>query len=121
MNPGAIGILMIAGILCTIPEDVSAQNCGFSSGKSLHELQFSLESTPPLVPYHPLFKNISSESNQSISKIFLPRWSAAELPFFCKMEYSWTKVHGRTPVKFRLGSVDYVDWLEGKSLDKTRF
>ena len=53
--------------------------------------------------------------------IFLPHWSAEELPFFCKIEHDWAKNHNRIPVKFRLGSVDYVDWLEGKSWDKLRY
>ncbi len=47
--------------------------------------------------------------------IFLPRWSASDLPFFCKIEHDWAKNHARIPLKFRLGSVEYVDWLEGKT------
>jgi len=35
------------------------------------------------------------------------------LSFFCKWEVELEKA-ARIPVKFRLGSVDYVDWLEGK-------
>jgi hypothetical protein len=47
--------------------------------------------------------------------VFLPRWSAATLPFFCKIEYDWAKNKSRVPIKFRLGSVEYVDWMEGKN------
>lgn len=36
-----------------------------------------------------------------------------ELAFFCKIEVELEK-SVQLPVKFRLGSVDYVDWLEGK-------
>jgi hypothetical protein len=36
-----------------------------------------------------------------------------ELSFFCKWEVQLEQ-SARMPVKFRLGSVDYVDWLEGK-------
>jgi hypothetical protein len=41
------------------------------------------------------------------------RWSAEDLPVFCKIEQEAGK---KLPVmvKFRLGSVEYVDWLEGK-------
>jgi hypothetical protein len=47
--------------------------------------------------------------------VFLPHWSAEALPFFCKIEYDWSKNRSRIPMKFRLGSVEYVDWLEGKN------
>ncbi len=36
-----------------------------------------------------------------------------DLAFFCKIEVKLEKV-AKMPVKFRLGSVDYVDYLEGK-------
>lgn len=42
-----------------------------------------------------------------------PAWSETCLPFFCRIEHRWAKTN-RIPLKFRLGSVDYVDWLEGK-------
>lgn len=41
-------------------------------------------------------------------------WSEECLPFFCRIEHNWGK-NKALPVKFRLGSVEYVDWLEGKS------
>jgi hypothetical protein len=44
----------------------------------------------------------------------LQRWKADDLPFFCKIEHQMGKKM-KTPVKFRLGSVEYVDWLEGKN------
>jgi hypothetical protein len=36
------------------------------------------------------------------------------LPFFCKLEEDWTKSAGLN-VRFRLGSLEYVDYLEGKN------
>lgn len=54
----------------------------------------------------PLFHN-------SPPQLRIPDWSADELPFFCRIEHRWDK-RTRVPIKFRLGSVDYVDWLEGK-------
>jgi len=36
-----------------------------------------------------------------------------DLAFFCKIEVKLEKAT-KMPVKFRLGSVDYVDYLEGK-------
>lgn len=46
--------------------------------------------------------------------LLLPDWDADNLPFFCRIEHKWSK-NKATAFKFRLGSVDYVDWLEGKS------
>ena len=40
-------------------------------------------------------------------------WNAEKLPFFCRMEYRLGK-KTILPFKFRLGSVEYVDWLEQK-------
>lgn len=36
-----------------------------------------------------------------------------KLAFFCRLEHEWAR-RERVPLKFRLGSVEYVDWLEGK-------
>ncbi|MEQ1745645.1 MAG: hypothetical protein ABMA02_09475 [Saprospiraceae bacterium] len=54
-----------------------------------------------------------SPAVQLITPPVLCHWSADDLPFFCRVEY---KIGLKTPVpiKFRLGSVEYVDWLEGK-------
>ena len=48
------------------------------------------------------------------SSCFLPPWHASDLPVFCRIEHQLGK-SSPVAVKFRLGSVDYVDWLEGKS------
>lgn len=41
-------------------------------------------------------------------------WKVECLPFFCRIEHNMGKKM-RIPFKFRLGSVQYVDWLEGKT------
>ncbi|MEM6879069.1 MAG: hypothetical protein AAF544_10950 [Bacteroidota bacterium] len=51
----------------------------------------------------------SSEAGHSPS-IFIPK---DHLAFFCRIELHLEKAT-RMPIKFRLGSVDYVDRLEGK-------
>lgn len=57
----------------------------------------------------------ANKSNSQLpgSAVFLPRWSATDLPVFCRIEH---EIGRKMPVmvKFRLGSVEYVDWLEGK-------
>ena len=59
------------------------------------------------------FIPLSSRPPNTIPPFALPCWSANELPIFCKIEHEIGK---KLPimVKFRLGSVEYVDWLEGK-------
>jgi len=53
--------------------------------------------------------------------VFMPVQSAAKLPFFSRLEHYQSTSGTGIPVKFRLGSVEYVDWLEGKPLDPTQF
>lgn len=43
-----------------------------------------------------------------------PVYCEKDLAFFCRIEAKMEKAL-RTPVRFRLGSASYVDWLEGKS------
>lgn len=52
-------------------------------------------------------------SNFNAGPPVLSKWTADELPFFCRIEHHLGK-QTRVPFKFRLGSVEYVDWLEGK-------
>ena len=44
---------------------------------------------------------------------FLPQWTPAELPLFCKIEYHLDKILP-IPLRFRLGTLDYVNQLEQK-------
>ena len=53
------------------------------------------------------------ENNENIFKSTLPKFDAEELPLFCKIEYKMEK-KTRFPVRFRLGTVDVVDGMEGK-------
>jgi hypothetical protein len=50
----------------------------------------------------------------SESRMVSPQFSPDALPFFCKIEYKMEKKLP-VPVRIRLGSAAYVDWLEGKS------
>ncbi|MBL7826708.1 MAG: hypothetical protein JNJ57_08765 [Saprospiraceae bacterium] len=57
-----------------------------------------------------------------INSVLLPKWSAENLPFFCRIEHEWSKsIKKSIPLKFRLGSVEYVDWLEGKSWNPNQY
>ena len=50
----------------------------------------------------------------SKNRVLPPAFCAADLAFFCRLELKMDKAL-RTPVRFRLGSQEYVDWLERKS------
>jgi len=98
----------------------TAESQSFSEGKNLFQLR---ESTCGLTA--PNQVNVASSQTpligqptwsrqtEALSPVFLPRWSAEQLPFFCRIEHGVAK-NSAVPFKFRLGSVEYVDWLEGK-------
>ncbi|MEO6490737.1 MAG: hypothetical protein ABIO04_12410 [Ferruginibacter sp.] len=73
----------------------------------------------------PQFKTVIHSNNQSFNSagrnfkpssiIQLPaNFSCSQLGFFCRTEIKFEKAT-RIPFKFRLGSVQYNDWLEGKA------
>lgn len=101
-----------------LPSALSAQSCGFSEGKNLAELRTAVFAKTPHILGKSVFTELVNPLQQNIPPdalhpIFLPKWSAETLPFFCKIEHNWG-LKSRIPIKFRLGSVEYVDWLEGK-------
>jgi len=55
----------------------------------------------------------STESSQESFSMVHPNSYYEQLGFFCRKEIQLQKVT-TVPVKFRLGSYDYVNWLEGK-------
>ncbi|MBK8196002.1 MAG: hypothetical protein IPK76_23400 [Lewinellaceae bacterium] len=109
--------LLLAGLLLLAVDAVQAQT--FSSGKSLSALKYSLQAPfqkaqTERSSIQPLFIRLRGEADlPPVSLSMLPSWSAECLPFFCRIEYRIAKGNA-VPFKFRLGSVDYVDWLEGK-------
>jgi hypothetical protein len=78
-------------------QNIFASNIQKRAGKMAALLRFQPEKSAETPKFRP----------------FLPHWKAEELPFFCKIEHHWGKKMA-VPIKFRLGSVEYVDWLEGK-------
>ena len=61
----------------------------------------------------PVMAELKVEKSPTAHPIFLPEWRSVDLPIFCRIEHEMGK---KMPlmVKFRLGSVEYVDALEGK-------
>ena len=89
-------------------------------GQSLHSLKqlrqpaqkASLFAIPTIqVPTSTKPPSVKQKAFQSLSVPIL--YSYEELAPFCKLEVKMEKVV-KMPIKFRLGSVDYVDYLEGK-------
>jgi hypothetical protein len=58
-----------------------------------------------------------SIKNPSSFTVISPNFYAQNLAFFCKKELQFEKAT-KINFKFRLGSVQYTDWLEGKSRTK---
>lgn len=56
---------------------------------------------------------ITNNSNSIDGKI-RNFFSVEKLPIFCKIEHKMS-MNARLPVKIRLGSIDYVDKMEGKN------
>jgi hypothetical protein len=91
------------------------------SGKSIPELR--CEALPVLqLSKTPFFQHANTPFPQYAhfkSSFFLQKtavpiiYSYQNLAFFCKLEVQLEKAV-KLPVKFRLGDVEYVDWLEGK-------
>ena len=77
---------------------------GFKLAKS-----FELHAVPPRAPYtevpHPSFTTVQ----------FIGKEIVQHLPFFCGAELLIEK-RLKVPFRFRLGSVQQTDWLEGKPL-----
>ncbi len=91
-------------------------------GQPLPILEQMLQHTPNeslFGPIHlPLLRKatVSTKNSKTISitSQAMPLvYAYKDLALFCKLEVQLEKVV-KLPVKFRLGSVDYVDWLEGK-------
>lgn len=121
-------MFVITGALACAAQPVRCQS--FSAEKNLHELRESLLTECDSLPFASAFaiafrqwpeyriaeasKMSGNAGNRTIPSVFLPRWSADCLPFFCRIEHKFAK-NSAVPLKFRLGSVEYVDWLEGKT------
>jgi len=115
----------ICFFICLFASTAHAQSAGFQFyGKSIAEIRQSFHS-PALtfravsaLPSFPALQALSAAPDkEEVSVFFNPgfmQWKVEDLPFFCRIEH---QVGKKLPLlfKFRLGSVEYVDWLEGKN------
>jgi hypothetical protein len=100
---------------CALPNRFTLTSSNVSaSGKAFQTIRF-LSINGSKTTRYSVFHLNEPAADLTISRQTgrIPRWSADDLPFFCKIEHQWAK-NNPIPVKFRLGSVEYVDQLEGK-------
>ncbi len=94
--------------------------CLFFAGSAAAQLQLPQDSPADFHFQKSAFFIKNDFSKMPLSKADLrpsavPKaWKYCDLAFFCKVEVELEKA-ARMPVKFRLGDVQYVDWLEGKT------
>ena len=73
----------------------------------LHSIKKKPVDKPIFSAYKPLF------SQTPLLQILPANFYCSQLGFFCKKEWKFEAVT-KLPFKFRLGSIQYNDWLEGK-------
>jgi hypothetical protein len=97
---------------------VVAKNDGLNQSHPVTVSIFGLsQEKTPIKPLLRQLLTIKLQPYNQITTSFINSCSAnyaENLPFFCKLEHNWGKKLPM-PFKFRLGSVEYVDWLEGKN------
>jgi len=59
------------------------------------------------------FFNTETFQQQTITTVLPSNFYCSQLGFFCKKEIRFETVT-RIPLRFRLGSLQYNDWMEGK-------
>jgi len=112
------GLCFLIGFYCILPIWGLSQDLITISGKSIPELKshaskaISLYSTFPSLSLSP--SPVSPKIDKGISSFFeLDYCPPRDEAFFCRLELKLEKKL-RFPFKFRLGDVEYVDYLEGK-------
>lgn len=117
--------MLKSGLIILLFSSVThAQSIDFQFyGKSIPEIQQYFHSPVSAFRAAEFLPNISTITQHSpvpeaadspvLFNTELASWKIEDLPFFCRIEHQLGK---KLPVmfKFRLGSVEYVDWLEGK-------
>jgi len=115
-----ITFLLVTAFLCCFGVVVANGQSAGIAGKSIPALQQEKVETADFFRFSTqTIKKPVDQTYPALTTVFQTQttpkiYSFEELAFFCKIEVELEKATG-LPVKFRLGSVPYVDRLEGKT------
>lgn len=105
--------ILLGLIFCFALSNLQAQ-VGLQAGEKL--LLISNMYQQPI----PKIEIVTKKADSNTSPTSIPTWSFSEsnvydehFGFFCKVEVKLDKI-AKVPMRFRLGSIDYVNSLEGK-------
>jgi hypothetical protein len=97
-------IFVAKGVFCQIADEKMARPTDIKSSKSPSQAFFR----PDINTY---FK--ANNKNQGPASVIKADFYTQNFGFFCKKELQFEKAT-KVLFKFRLGSVQYCDWMEGK-------
>ena len=115
-------VLLVISITCLFLSTLSGQVNGKIMGSSLPAIQKMLHNEMPIPKllngetkgaFQGLLSAIETKQTAILTRPMPLAYAYKDLAIFCKLEVKMEKIV-KMPIKFRLGSVDYVDWLEGK-------
>ena len=106
---------------CLWSQLLLAQITAVATPTGFHQLKTQLHEIPKQLKFAEQIQQFTLEENQKNTFNLMKKeqqqmpaaYAYKDLAFFCKIEVQLEKAV-KLPVKFRLGSVDYVDYLEGK-------
>lgn len=111
-------MIFVAGrTFCQKPDRLS---CAFGDWKTdimLFTKPFKKLSLPLVLEQYNQSHYYLSLTNKTVLPLVPSNYYAANLGFFCKKEIQLEKITS-IPFKFRLGSVQQCDWLEGKNVTR---
>ncbi len=111
-------IFVASGVFCQITPYKVTLSSGFYSLKSIGEKKNKFNSGFKMNKNNnPGQKTISINPGITLTPVFFSLINAdyytQNFGFFCKKELQFEKAT-KVPFKFRLGTVQYCDWMEGK-------
>ena len=89
-------------------------SCAFCQNLPQNKLTKTLSQQAPQAGNAKIFALATTVSPQKILPPITVNYYSAHLGFFCKQEIKMEKIT-KLPFKFRLGSVQQCDWMEGKT------
>ncbi len=101
-------IFVAKGVFCQIVSEKTTLSGGLYSLKPLSQLS-QMGNNSNISP----LAHTNNKKGQAMIPLIAADNYSQNFGFFCKKELQLEKVTG-VPFKFRLGTVQYCDWMEGK-------